>query len=38
MINRTNGRKVPYESIVLWIFMGTLVFWALVALLVIKFV
>jgi hypothetical protein len=38
MIGGANGRKAPFESSVLWLVVGTLAFWAIVAFLIAKFI
>ena len=38
MIDSSNGRKVSFEYGVLWIFLATLVFWAVVGYVVMKLV
>lgn len=38
MIDSYNGRKAPFEHGVLWVFLATLMFWAVIGYVIVKLV
>ena len=38
VIDSSNGRKAPFEYGVLWIFLATLMFWVVIAYMIVKLV